>query len=257
MIAILSPAKSLNHEPIATKLPPSPPSFIEDRIELAKLAKTLNPADLRALMHISEPLAQLNYDRFQALEFPLSLGTSLPAALLFDGDVYKGLRARELSDDGLAWANDHLRILSGLYGLLKPLELVHPYRLEMGTKLKNPRGPNLYKFWGTKLAERLNEEVTSHQDPVIVDLASKEYSRAVPKRALRAEVLTVNFKEIRDGKPKVISFFAKKARGQFARYMIDTRAAHRDELRGFSEDRYRFNEALSSDSDWVFSRVSA
>lgn len=254
MLAILSPAKSLDLTPPAVAVPARGPSFASDAAELLQVAKELTPADLSGLMGISEALADLNHDRFQEMSFPLSSPTSLPAALAFDGDVYKGLNARTLDEEGLAWADDHLRILSGLYGLLRPLDLMHPYRLEMGTKLANPRGKNLYEFWGARLAAALDAELEGHADPVLVDLASKEYNRAVPKKALTHDRLDVQFKELRDGKPRVISFFAKNARGRFARWMVDERIEHRADLKRFDADGYGFSESLSSSSSWVFIR---
>lgn len=256
MLALLSPAKSLDTQPVDTGLPRSSPAFEADTRELLALARDLTPADLKGLMGISDALADLNHGRFQEMAFPLSEPTSLPAALLFDGDVYKGLSARSLDDEGLAWADRHIRILSGLYGLLRPLDLTHPYRLEMGTKLPNARGKDLYAFWGNQLAEAIDAEVADHADPTVVDLASKEYNRAVPKRALKAPRLEVQFKELRDGKPRVISFFAKKARGTFARWMVDERIEEREALKGFARDGYVWSESLSRASSWVFIRSS-
>lgn len=256
MLAILSPAKSLDTSPIHTALPRTPPLLAEEAEQLLGLAKTLGQDDLKSLMHISDALAELNHGRFQEMAFPLEEPSSLPAALIFDGDVYKGLDARSLPDDDLAWANEHVRILSGLYGLLRPLDLMHPYRLEMGTKLENPRGANLYAWWGDRLARELDATLEGHADPLLVDLASKEYNRAVPKKALRSDRLEVQFKELRDGKPRVISFFAKNARGRFARWMVENRIERRDDLRAFAEDGYAFSADLSSASSWVFIRSS-
>jgi hypothetical protein len=254
MLAILSPAKSLDLSPPPVEVPPRAPAFADDAGVLLQVAKQLTPADLSDLMGISDALASLNHERFQAMDFPLTPASSLPAALAFDGDVYKGFDARSLDEASLRWADQHVRILSGLYGLLRPLDLMHPYRLEMGTKLANPRGNTLYAFWGERLAAALDAELKEHADPVLVDLASKEYGRAVPNRALKSERLTVQFKELRDGKPRVISFFAKNARGRFARWMVDERIRHRDDLKAFAADGYGFSEALSSASSWVFIR---
>ncbi|MCB9693012.1 MAG: peroxide stress protein YaaA [Alphaproteobacteria bacterium] len=256
MLAILSPAKSLDTSPVSTQLQRSAPVFAGEAAKLLKVARRLSADDLKGLMHISDALAELNRERFQSMAFPLEEPSSLPAALLFDGDVYKGLDARSLPDDDLAWANDHVRILSGLYGLLRPMDLAHPYRLEMGTSLENPRGKDLYAWWGDRLAKKLDEDLKGHADRVVVDLASKEYNRAVPSRALKADRLDVQFKELRDGKARVISFFAKKARGTFARWMVQNRIERRDDLKGFDADGYAYSDELSSASSWVFIRSS-
>lgn len=256
MLAILSPAKSLDTSPIQTELPRTPPMLAEEADALLGIAKKLSTGDLKSLMHISDALAELNHERFQAMSFPLAEPDSLPAALLFDGDVYKGLDARSLADGDLAWANEHVRILSGLYGLLRPLDLTHPYRLEMGTKLENPRGKDLYAWWGDRLARQLDATLEGHADPLLVDLASKEYNRAVPKKSLKSERLEVQFKELRDGRARVISFFAKRARGTFARWMVQNRIEQRADLKAFQEDGYAFSESLSKASSWVFIRSS-
>lgn len=253
MLAILSPAKSLNTDPVSTALPRREHAFVKDSAMLLKRAKRLKPAQLQELMGISENLANLNRDRFQAMEFPLG-EDALPAALLFDGDVYKGLDARSLSDDDLRWAEDHVAILSGLYGILRPLDRTHPYRLEMGTSLDTTRGKDLYAFWGPRLAKWIDAALVGHEDPVLLDLASTEYNRAVPKKVLQAERLTLQFKEIRNGKPKVISFFAKKARGLMARFLIEQRATHREQLKAFDAEGYAYDAALSKPDEWVFTR---
>ena len=253
MLAILSPAKSLNTDPVSTTLPRREHPFVKDSAVLLKRAQRLKPSQLQVLMDISENLATLNRDRFQQLSFPLG-DDALPAALLFDGDVYKGLDARSLSDADLAWAEDHLAILSGLYGILRPLDRTHPYRLEMGTALDTRRGRDLYAFWGDRLAKWIDAALVGHEDPVLIDLASNEYNRAVPKQALKAERLTIQFKELRNGKPQVISFFAKRARGLMARFMVEQRATHRDQLRAFGTDGYAYDASLSKPLEWVFTR---
>lgn len=253
MLAILSPAKSLNTDPVATALPTSDHPFVKDSSILLKTAKRLKTGDLKQLMGISDKLADLNHTRFQQMEFPLG-DDELPAAHLFAGDVYRGLDARTLDDEALRWANQHLAILSGLYGVLRPLDRTHPYRLEMGTSLKTRRGTTLYAFWGEKLAKWFDQQLKDHTDPVLVDLASNEYNRAVPKRALKSDRITISFKEFRSGKPRVISFFAKHARGRMARYIVERRATHRDQLKAFDWDGYSFDEALSKGDSWVFTR---
>jgi cytoplasmic iron level regulating protein YaaA (DUF328/UPF0246 family) len=258
MLAILSPAKSLDESPLPgglASLSSTTPSFEKDVAALSSVVKRLKPADLKQLMGISDALAELNHERFQELEVPIPSG-ALPAATLFDGDVYKGFDARSLEPAALEWAQDHVAILSGLYGLLRPLDRTHPYRLEMGTKLSTDRGDSLYDFWGTRIAERIDAQLQGHADPVVVDLASKEYSKAVPKKGMKAEWLTIQFKEIRDGKPRVISFFAKKARGLMARFLVENRIEQRDGLKAFDAEGYAFDPDLSKPRTWVFTRAS-
>ena len=258
MLAILSPAKSLDESPLPgalAALPSTAHAFENDTAVLSKVVKRLKPADLKHLMGISDALAELNHGRFQDLEVPVP-EHALPAATLFDGDVYKGLDARSLEPEALEWAQDRVAILSGLYGLLRPLDRTAPYRLEMGTRLSTRRGDSLYAFWGDRLAKWVNRELKGHADPVVVDLASKEYSRALPKKSVKADWLTVEFKEVRDGKPRVISFFAKKARGLMARYLIEERIEEREALKGFAAEGYAFAPELSKPLTWVFTRSS-
>ena len=255
MLAILSPAKSLDETPVSAGIRRSGIAFESDTRQLLKTLKRLRPADLKALMGVSDKLADLNHTRHQAIELPLP-AESIPAALLFAADVYRGLDARSLDAESLEWASEHVAILSGLYGLLRPLDAVAPYRLEMGTKLKTRRGANLYAFWGTRLAKRIDTQLAGHADRVVVDLASKEYASAVPRKAVKADWLTVQFKEIRDGKPRIISFFAKYARGLMARYLVEHRIEHREAIKGFDREGYAFSPDLSSESTFVFTRAS-
>jgi len=256
MLAILSPAKSIDSTPVSSGADRTVHVFSAESAELLAQLKALTPGDLRSLMGISESLAELNHERHQGLSIPVP-ERALAAAHLFDGDVYKGLDARSLSEEDLVWSQDRVAILSGLYGLLRPLDRTAPYRLEMGTRLVTDRGPNLYRFWGDRLAHRVDELVKGHVDPVIVDLASKEYSRAVPRRATQAPWLTVQFKEVRGGKARVISFFAKRARGLMARHIIENRIETREGLKSFTAEGYGFEPELSSDTTWVFTRSSA
>lgn len=258
MIGILSPAKTLNTAPVELALPVHTAPFEGDTRVLLGVARRLSPAKLSELMGISDALATLNHERFQALTLPLveGVGDALPAALLFDGDVYKGLDARSLSEDELRWADRHLAILSGLYGLLRPLDLAAPYRLEMGTRLKTRRGEDLYAFWGPRLARQLDAWLADHDERVIVNLASREYDRAVDRSALRASWVDVSFKEVRDGTPRIISFFAKRARGAMARFMARERVDRVEGLKHFADDGYALAPALSSPAHLVFTRAS-
>ena len=253
MLIVLSPAKRLNYSEAPTAIQPTVPRFDTDIAELAKVTRKLTRADLRRLMDISEPLANLNHERFQAFD-PDNDGGALPAAFAFAGDVYEGLKARELDKKALTWTQEHLRILSGLYGLLRPLDAIQPYRLEMGARLRTRRGANLYDFWGDRIAKGLNADAEGHADPSLVNLASQEYFGAVDARALKLPVVTPQFRELRDGESRIISFFAKKARGLMARWAVDNRVERAEDLKGFNLEGYGFDKAASSESDWIFIR---
>ena len=253
MLFVLSPAKRLNYSEAPTAIQPTRPRFDTDITELAKVTRKLTRADLRRLMDISKPLADLNHERFQAFD-PVTDEGALPSAFAFAGDVYEGLKARELDDKALAWTQDHLRILSGLYGLLRPLDAIQPYRLEMGTRLRTKRGANLYDFWGDRIAKQLNADAEGQADPSLVNLASQEYFGAVDARALKLPVVTPQFRELRDGESRIISFFAKKARGLMARWAIDNRVERAEDLKSFDLDGYGFDKASSGDNEWIFIR---
>ncbi|NVJ96610.1 MAG: peroxide stress protein YaaA [Alphaproteobacteria bacterium] len=253
MIIVLSPAKKLDFESENLASDDGVPVLMKEARELAGYAKKLKAEDLKAMMGISDNLADLNVARFKAFKTPFTPANARPALDAFKGDVYVGLDAESMSADDRAFANDHVRILSGLYGVLKPLDLMQAYRLEMGTKFKTEKGPNLYSFWDTKIAETLNKDL-SGDDPVLVNLASTEYFKAVKKKALKARVITPVFKDIKDGKARVVSFLAKKARGMMARYVIDNRLMDAEALKSFDIGGYQFDANASTDTDWVFSR---
>ena len=203
-------------------------------------------------MSLSDDLARLNRERFQAFEAGSTDGVQ--AAFAFAGDVYEGLKARDLDAAGLAFAQDHVRILSGLYGLLRPLDRIQPYRLEMGTRLKTRRGASLYDFWGDRISKCLNADAEGHTDATLVNLASQEYFGVVDAKALKLPVVTPQFRESRDGESRIISFFAKKARGGMARFAIDERIERAEDLKAFDRNGYRFDKAASSDTEWIFIR---
>ena len=205
-------------------------------------------------MDLSEPLAQLNFERFQAMSLPFTDETAHPSLLAFQGDVYKGLDVDSLTTGDLEWAQDNLRIISGFYGLLRPMDLIQPYRLEMGTRLSNTRGKNLYRFWGTRLARAVNADLAERPGTAILDLASGEYSRAVPKKHLEAPVYSAGFQEVRDGQPKTIGFLVKRARGLMARFVIQNRIENPEDLKDFSAEGYGFNADLSDEQRYVFTR---
>ncbi len=254
MLTVISPAKRLDTKRIALPdgVAPSHPQFATEAKRLAKISKALSVADLRKLMHISEPLAQLNHDRFAAF------GTmeTTPAALLFAGDTYTGLEAKTLGADALLWAQGHLRILSGLYGLLRPLDLIEPYRLEMGSRLATPRGADLYAFWGSKLAKELTALADSTHAKALINCASIEYFGAVDLKALGVPVITPVFLEDRNGESKTISFWAKKARGAMARFVVEHHLTDPDSLKDFTSGGYQYDAAASDAARWVFRRTA-
>lgn len=252
MLIVLSPAKALDFTRPPVSAPLTMPQLTDDTAELAKVTRKLTAADLKRLMSLSESLAKLNRERFQA--FDAAADDGLQAAFAFNGDVYAGLRARELDKKSLAWAQNHVRILSGLYGLLRPLDAIQPYRLEMGTRLKTKRGQSLYDFWGDKVSQALNEAARGHKDKTLVNCASGEYFGAVDRAALKLPVVSCRFLEEKDGERRIISFYAKKARGLMARYAIDNRVDRAAELRGFDVDGYRFAPELSTDEELTFAR---
>ena len=252
MLIVLSPAKRLDFTEPDPALPASERRFQDDTASLARTAKRQTQADLRRLMGISDDLARLNAERFKAFD-PESFD-GVQAAFAIAGDVYEGLKARELAPEALAWAQDHLRILSGLYGLLRPLDRIQPYRLEMGTRLKTRRGASLYDFWGDRISKQLNADAESAGEPVLVNLASQEYFGAVDAKALQLRVVTPQFREQKNGESRIISFFAKKARGAMTRFAIDQRLEKVEDLKAFDRDGYKFDKAASTDSEWIFIR---
>ncbi|WP_371397487.1 peroxide stress protein YaaA [Fretibacter rubidus] len=254
MLTLLSPAKKLNFDPAETTLSPTKPVLQSDVIEIAKVAKKQSADDLKRLMHISDNLAELNAERFKTFNLDGQSNSAKQAGLAFDGDVYWGLAANSMSDDTLSYAQDHLRILSGLYGVLRPLDAIQPYRLEMGTKIENPRGKSLYDFWGTKIADQLNADMQGHKDHTIVNLASNEYFKAVAKKSIDSPVLSAKFLNVKDGQARALMYYAKYGRGLMARWIMDNRVERADDLKDFDLDGYSFDKAASSDSELVFTR---
>lgn len=249
MLVVVSPAKKLNMD-AATGVEPSQPAFRDRAVELAKTARDLSHDDLMKLMGISANLAALNAERFAAF----GSQDTKPAALAFAGDTYQGLEASSLDDHEMAWAQDHLRILSGLYGVLRPLDAIEPYRLEMGSRLKTPKGKSLYDYWGSDIANALNEQAEQSGARALVNCASQEYFGAVDLSALTMPVITPVFKEMKDGKAKIVSFFAKKARGSMARFMIQNTITNPEDLKGFNTGGYEFAPEQSDASTFTFIR---
>lgn len=255
MLVLLSPAKSLDLEPAPEHLPHSTPALLDEAAKLAAVCRRKSPRKLGELMSISDKLAVLNHDRFQAWSERHTPLNSKQAALLFDGDTYKGFDASTLSEDDLTWAQEHVAILSGLYGVLRPLDLVQPYRLEMGTRLKTRRGENLYGFWKDRIGDRLGELVQGHEAPVLVNCASNEYFSAVKGKKV-PRVIEPEFKEVRgDGRLQTISFFAKRARGALARWVVQNRAETVEQLADFDLLGYEHQADLSEGDTLVFSRL--
>ncbi len=255
MLMVVSPAKMLDFTAGPDSAPLTVPVLREETAILAKAARRLTGPDLKRLMGISDALAKLNRARFQAFDAQSEDGVQ--AIFAFAGDVYRGLSARTMDRAALRWAADHLRILSGLYGVLRPFDAIQPYRLEMGARLKTRRGHDLYAFWGDRLAKVLDGEVAGHVDPVIVNLASQEYFAAVDRKALNAPVVTCHFNQLRDGEVRPLGFAAKRGRGLMARWIIDNRIDRRDELTGFDSEGYRFHPASSNEIELVFVRDPA
>ncbi len=254
MLFLLSPAKSLDYE---TPLPPhlhSAPLFVKQSKVLIALLRTRSPQQIAELMHLSDKLSSLNVARYQAWSSRATVHNARQALLAFDGDVYTGLDARSLGAEDLDWAQQHLCLLSGLYGVLRPLDLMQPYRLEMGTALANPAGKDLYAFWAEAIADYLNQRLRAEHAPVLVNLASQEYFKAVDTRRIKARVLECVFQDFHGGQYKIISFHAKKARGLMARFAIEHRLQQPEQLRAFDAQGYAWDAAASSVDRLVFRR---
>ena len=255
MLAILSPAKTLDFDSPLTTDQHSAPDFTKESKALIKTLRQLEPSDIGSLMGISDKLATLNHDRYAHWSAKFDDASGARASLLaFKGDVYLGLDAQTLSKRDFTWAQKRLRVLSGLYGLLRPLDRIHPYRLEMGTALRNTAGKDLYEFWGGKVTQALNEALSGQRSKVLINLASNEYYKVVQAQNIDGRIVTINFKEWRRDAYRFVSFSAKKARGLMARYMIDQRAEKADDLKAFDVEGYAFNEELSSRDEWIFTR---
>ena len=253
LVTIISPAKKLDYSPVEKNIDSTIPSLLEHSNELIKDLKSLNPQEVSSLMNLSDKLGALNYERFQEWETTRTTSNSKQAILAFKGDVYQGLDAESLSETELIWAQKHIRILSGLYGLLKPMDLMQPYRLEMGTKFATKRGQNLYDFWNSIITEELNKNFSS-DNTNLLNLASNEYFKSINVSELKANVISPVFMDKKNGKYKIISFFAKKARGLMTRYVIKNRIEDPTDIQNFEEGGYCFHEEMSEDNKPVFCR---
>src|SRR5690554_2652106 len=255
MIAVISPAKTLDYETPPVTPTYSQPAFLEDSRILVEQLKTMSPEDLSSLMKISDQLGVLNANRYQTWQTPFTPENAKQAVLAFKGDVYVGLEAETFSEEDFQFAQEHLRILSGLYGLLRPLDLMQPYRLEMGTRLSNPLGRDLYAFWGDSITQLLQQDMAEAGVDVLVNLASQEYFRALRPAALNARVITPVFEDEKNGKYKIISFYAKKARGLMAAWIIQNKIEHVQQLEQFDQAGYRFVAADSHADTLLFRRA--
>lgn len=255
MLAVVSPAKNLDYESELPELSVTQPRLLDNAEELVQVCRELSPQQLGSLMKISDKLAGLNAARFQEWQRPFNEKNARPAMFAFNGDVYTGIDAASLSPDAIATAQKQLRILSGLYGVLRPLDLMQPYRLEMGSKLDNPKGKNLYEYWGDTITQMLNDDLAELGSSTLVNLASNEYFSAVKPKALNADIITPVFKDEKNGQYKVISFYAKKARGLMARFIVNQKPESVSDLKEFDANGYSFNEAMSSDKQIVFCRA--
>lgn len=252
MLVVISPAKSLDMEPV--DIFPTVPAFQEDAVRLSKTARNLTLTQLKKLMNISDDLAKLNRERFRAFAAEPDPEMIKPAALAFNGDTYQGLEAKTLSEDDLAWAQEHLGILSGLYGVLRPLDAIQPYRLEMGSRLKTRRGSSLYDYWGDTIAKALNVRGADVGADTLINCASQEYFGAADRKALKLKVVTPQFMEVKDDRPRIVSFFAKRARGAMARYVIENRLTTPESILNFNVGGYAYDSDLSTSEKPVFLR---
>ncbi len=254
MLLMLSPSKTLEERPARTVGVATQPALIKQTASLLLLLKKKSAKDLAKLMDISPKLAELNYARYQRMTLPLSTKNAAQCLFMFKGDVYEGLDAESLSEKEVRFANDHVRILSGLYGLLRPLDLMHPYRIEMGVRIKNPYGSGLYDFWGDAITTTLNTELARHKTKVVLNLASEEYSKAVRPKKLDAEWVSVAFKEKKGNQFKVIGIHAKRARGLMARFIVQKGIDSPKDVVAFDAEGYRFEKEMSGKNNLVFAR---
>lgn len=254
MLIVISPAKKLDYETPVKTGKFTMPAFLDDSAELIKTLRNYSAMDLAELMHLSMKLAELNFDRYEKWHKDYGQDEAKQCLLAFKGDVYAGMDAESFSAKDLDFAQSHLRILSGLYGLLRPLDLMMPYRLEMGTKLKTARGNNLYEFWGDTITRAINKQLKAQKDDILVNLASNEYFKSVRPKQLEGRIITPQFKENKNGSYKMIGIYAKKARGLMSRFIILNRLKDPEEIKAFDYEGYAYNAAQSKGDQWVFTR---
>lgn len=254
MLIVISPAKTLDYESAPKTKTFTTPDYLKQSQQLINRLRNFSSLDISDLMKVSAKIAGLNFDRYESWKKPFTLKNAKQSILAFKGDVYTGLDAESFKADDFKFAQNHLRVLSGLYGLLRPLDLMQPYRLEMSTRLKTDYGKNLYEFWGSEITDGLNKQLKKIKSDYLINLASNEYFKAVKPKELNAEIITPAFKEFKNGDYKMIGIYAKKARGMLSRYIIQNKLSSPEELKSFNEDGYRFNKTLSKGNDFVFTR---
>ncbi|WP_456372683.1 peroxide stress protein YaaA [Thiolapillus sp.] len=254
MIITLSPSKGQDFETPVVLDDATLPAMLDDSQLLIDVLRKYSVSQVRELMEVSENIARLNVDRYKNFSLPFTPDNARPALFAFKGDVYRGIPVQEYTEEDLRFAQEHLRMLSGLYGCLRPLDLIQPYRLEMKTRLKNPRGDNLYQFWGDRLTQCLNVELAKQKEATLVNLASNEYFKAVKPKLLEGRLLNIAFKEEKNGKARIIAVFAKRARGMMADFIIRNRIESAEDIQGFDREGYRYSRADSDERTWVFKR---
>jgi hypothetical protein len=254
MIVVISPAKKLNFDDAICEKKHTVPDYLNDSKQLITKLRALSKSEISKLMGISDKLAELNFSRYKSWKTPFTLNNSKQAILVFQGDVYVGLNVTDFKSKDFAYAQKHLRILSGLYGLLRPLDLIQPYRLEMSTKISVCKSNNLYQFWGKKITESINKELKKHKNKLLINLASQEYFKSIADDYLAADIITPVFKERKGNTYKVIGLYAKKARGMMGRYIIKNQISDIEKIKAFNIDNYTFNTKMSNDREWVFTR---
>ena len=254
MLIVVSPAKTLDYDTPAKTKTHTLPDFLQDSKKLIKQLRDFSPQDISELMNVSSNIAELNFDRYKSWTANFTEKNSKQAVLAFKGDVYTGLDAETFSAKDFKFAQQHLRVLSGLYGLLRPLDLMKPYRLEMGTRLSNPRGKNLYEFWGSEITQALNSQLKKIKSEYLINLASNEYFKSVKPKELNGEIITPAFKDYKAGQYKMFGVYAKKARGSLSRFIIQNQLTDPEDIKAFDVDGYKYNKTLSKNNTWVFSR---
>ena len=254
MLIVVSPAKKLDYDTPAKTKTSTMPDFLEHSQILIDRLRQFSALDIAELMHLSMKLAELNFDRYEGWSLPLNTNNAKQAILAFKGDVYTGLDAESFSAADMKFAQKHFRMLSGLYGLLRPLDLMYPYRLEMGTKLDNERGKNLYEFWGSIITDAINKQLKTSKSEHLINLASNEYFKSVKTKDINGTIITPAFKEYKNGEYKMIGIYAKRARGMLSRYIIQNQLSNPEDIKNFTEDGYKFNKKVSTETNWVFTR---
>jgi len=254
MLIVVSPAKTLDFQTTAITKAHTLPDYLDDSQLLINRLRLFSSLDISELMKVSVKIADLNFDRYEAWRKKFNTKNAKQSVLAFKGDVYTGLEADSFSAKDFDFAQKHLRILSGLYGMLRPLDLMQAYRLEMGSRLATERGKNLYQFWGSTITNGLNKQLKKTKSDHLINLASVEYFKAVKVKELNAEIITPSFKEYKNGEYKMIGFYAKKARGMLSRYIIKNRLKNPEDIKNFNDEAYKYNKKLSKGNDWVFSR---